>query len=334
MDRKRLLAAMILMICTPCLAQTERDAANKGLDDLKHGRPANLQPQEFKNKSDAATAIARRIPEFRGNLTIHQAGLVTRSYDLECRAMYEAKKLRSSNGELMGVYVELLSRDDICTGVLKGLLAKALREFYTPKELDRHAATIREALNLGKERGGLMNPDVLLLYGLLPSNRSEDVLAFVRALPPVERIPALASYCSSVDSVLARHGDKKAEERLLAEIAGLHETCGSLNESIKNSLSYADTARIREYVSRGLRSEKIIPCVGGGTVLERSICAATLVRMMRDDETFPVKEWGKGLDYSDTDLDAIEKWCAEHWGSAFPKGSRKALRSEWRLFHE
>jgi hypothetical protein len=282
---------------------------SEALAKLKKGDESGLDVSAFADSKEAPELFAQHVPDFRKDDV--RAKLVSFAVAVEKGILLEAGRPheRSENKYLLSglVGITLLESSDR----VRKEAAKGLLQLFSPALLDKEAESIQKAAGRHSEW------QVLLLWAVLPSTPSKDVLKRMRA---VKRPPKLLAR-HGIDSILARHGDGAAEKRLLSTLEALSKSSGAEILSIVEALSYATTEKVKVALARQLRSEVMLRMAGGIDVPKRSVAACSLVQMMRDDEKFPVR--GGRYSYKDADLDKIEKWCRKHLGVEFPEGLRK-----------
>jgi len=91
-----------------------------------------------------------------------------------------------------------------------------------------------------------------------------------------------------------------------------------------DAASLVESISMKKLLAAQLRDTSLVKTMSGAKIPRRSIFAEALARMMRDDQSFPVKK-RNGREYSEADLDRIEQWARERLGVEFPKMPRKAI---------
>lgn len=258
-----------------------------------------------------------------------QVDLVQRSRLLAAHNLMVARggATRCSDTLLLKEYLRILEETS-CSLIIREA-AGAIRDLFSPAQLDSYSAALLRTLRKAQATDESAFASVLLLVCELPSTRSTDALSWARSMRLRDRIPSMASINRARDCVLARHGDKEAEKRVIEEVSGL-TVCGS-TQQYADMLAYVDGEHVRGLVALGLRSEDIINMTGGGTSLKRDLYANALVQLMRDEATFPVRAPRNGVSYQDDELDAMEQWCSVRLGLTFPKSARSRLTPQPRI---
>jgi hypothetical protein len=251
--------------------------------------------------------FARAIPSFESDED--RAKLVRFAVSLEREPLSAELSPKSENKELAGLLVAIAESDPSARPARDA--AEDLLKYFSPEALEPHADAIRAAAIKWQRR------EWILLYGVLPSNQAEDVVAFIKGL---HRVPEQDS--DAVDCVLARYGDTAAETRLVDAADALKG--GAKIDRVFDALAYVPSQRMKLFLAEHLRSEEVLDC-GGSTFPKRNAYAYALVHMMRDDATFRVKTGG--YSYTDAELDEIEAWCTKNLGVEFPDEPRKKIPS-------
>ena len=280
---------------------------DEALERLRSGDRTLLKTRLYAQPHEAALVFARAIPSFEDDED--RARLVRFAVSLEREPLGEELSPKSENKELAGLLVAIAESDSSARPAREA--AHNLLKYFSPEALEPYAAAVRAAAIKWQRR------EWILLYGVLPSNKAEQVVQFIEGL---NRIPEQDA--DAVDCVLARYGDAAAESRLMDAADALEE--GVKIDRVFDALAYAPSQRMKRFVAEHLRTEEVLDC-GGATLPKRNAYACALVQMMRDDETFPVKTGG--YSYTDAELDQIEAWCTKNLGVEFPDEPRKAIPS-------
>lgn len=303
-----LVVVVLLVLQITAEANEMEKQVENALAKYQQGDTNGFCCKDYKEPGKAALAFAKQISSIPNADT--RDSLIGFVISLELNNV-GTKYLgpRSENSELVGILVNIVESDTSWN--VRETVARNLREWFLPKVLDEYASNIKNAAMKWKQRA------ILLLYGVLPSNRSEDVLTFIRG---IKDMPEDEGYI--LDWLLARYGDRDAEKRLLA-------TAESSTEWVKvvrafDALAYVASPEVKKVLAKGLRSEIVIKHPGGSTIPKRDYYAKALVIMMRDDNEFPVKTTEQFF-YSDEQLDQIEKWCTHYLGIQFPEKHRKKI---------
>ena len=192
--------------------------------------------------------------------------------------------------------------------------------FFPAREVDRYANTIRAGVFRAKEQRILHYGD-FLLFAYLPSTTPEQAMNLLKGFQPSSRVQEYA-----VDALLARFGDKTAFDRLIeaAHKLGTEQHRDGVDHLMfGDCLAAVSTKEMKEFLAQGLRSEEVIRRGGGIIWPKRFIYARALAWMMMDDPSFKVTfRWG---DFSDKELDEMERWCTTHLGVEYPTTPRKPL---------
>jgi hypothetical protein len=281
--------------------------AEEALERLRSGDRSVLKTRLYAEPHDAALVFARAIPSFEDDED--RARLVRFAVSLEREPLGEELSPKSENRELAGLLVAIAESDSSARPAREA--AHSLLKYFSPEALEPCAAAVRAAATKWQRR------EWILLYGVLPSNKAEQVVPFIEGL---NRIPEQDA--DAVDCVLARCGDAAAESRLMDAADALEE--GVKIDRVFDALAYVPSQRMKRFVAEHLRTEEVLD-YGGATLPKRNAYACALVQMMRDDETFPVKTGG--YSYTDAELDQIEAWCTKNLGVEFPDGPRKEIPS-------
>ena len=187
--------------------------------------------------------------------------------------------------------------------------ANALRGLFAPADLDSFAAQLAEAARRWKQ------PEIVILYGLLPSSDGAAVQVMAQELSGTSR-----RVSSLLRGVLARHGDKAAQQELLGQLRHADTQDGNDMRTLAEALGFIRTKEVQTALAGGLRLPDRIDHPGGGVTGRRDWYALALVEMMLDDPVFPVKK--RIPEYSDEQLDQIESWCVKNLSVRFPDGPR------------
>jgi len=195
---------------------------------------------------------------------------------------------------------------------VRSAAAKGLLEIGLPKIVDRHNASVRRAVERHKDI------DTLLLYASLPSCNKQSLVRIARKVKPDSK---RSGY--KLNSILARCGDNSAIELLLAEASELSEINNIYLYELVDALSFVPEDRVQKYLAVELRSELYVSLPGGGKIPKRNCFALALVKMNRDNDSFPVKD--EDYIFNADDLDKIEQWCIDELGINIPLEPRKEL---------
>jgi hypothetical protein len=291
-----------------CGASGEEALVDTIVQQVKAGGKAEFSLASFKNPHEAAVGFAERL----GLVTASDHRLVIIGYvvALEKQALLEAPRSTSDSAAVLACLTKAM-RDDRSESV-RALAAKALREFYPPAVLDVLATEIKGALRTWRE------DEILLLYGVLPSARQEELQEVV-GLP--ERPPRISQ--TALDGALARVGDLEAQERLVLRARSVEDVGLADLEKVFGSLAYVGSSAVKQECARGLRSENVLKLPGGGTMPKRNLYAYGLVLACKGEPSFPMKT--AKLLWSDREFDSLETWCTKQLGIGFPGTPRKSL---------
>lgn len=220
----------------------------------------------------------------------------------------------SEKEEIVSCLIAILKTE--ASSLVARELASALRGWLSPAELEPYARDLLAAALKHKD------VEVAMLYGVLPSLRPEELFEFLK---PFETLQDGRTFSKmQLDAIRARYGDKDAEERLISFARSMSTVSGFQISTTVDVLSYVPNDTMKRFLAGGLRSEVMVSRVGGGAIPHRDVYADALVRMMRFDESFPVKR-RQGVSYVDEELDQLEAWCTEHLNVRYPEEKRKPL---------
>lgn len=221
----------------------------------------------------------------------------------------------SDNEELLSIYIKHLKAGtpDSSAGLLT---------LFTPERLSRYSADIREYY--------LKNPDspnLFTLFGILPSTKLEEIQSHLSkrgwAVPDCHR----EDYWKEMqnDALLARAGDRDAENRIQSYVDELTLTGQVLVDNAVRVLSRVNTLSMKQYLAQKTRSVEQIKLTGGGTTPKRNLCINALI-MMRPGDDFPLqcqKYW-----YTIEELGEIESWAIKALGINYGSEPRIEIRGE------
>jgi hypothetical protein len=208
-------------------------------------------------------------------------------------------KERTGREKTAEALVRVLERDP--SDSVREVAAKGLRDQYNPRSLARYEQRIRSVVDRYPER------EVALLYGELPGIGRKEISSVAARLTTYSGIDELIKL-----ALLARHGDRDAEKTLLAKASGLRETSLTMLDHLVDSLAYVPTTSVKGFLYEGLTSEETVNLAGGGGIPKRNCYARALVRMMRDEPTFPVRT--EEFTYSAAEIERIDEWMSKHAG--------------------
>jgi hypothetical protein len=160
---------------------------------------------------------------------------------------------------------------------------------------------------------------LVLLYGLLPSVGYEEWHELARKSEGTAGVHILL-----FDGIKARKGDDRSRERLQSILEQTAQSSYARLEVMVRALFYADSLKMKVFLGERLRSEVVIDLPGGAALPLRNCCARSLVKMLRWEPAFPIRE--EKWTFSDEELGQLESWCATHLGVRYPTSLRKPLR--------
>jgi hypothetical protein len=286
----------LLVVCLSA-AYAAGDVVRDAVSRMKSGDPSGLATSVFKGDSeaparflDASSEISTERFRFR---------TVVFAVELEKRSRKDGLKERTAREKTAEALVRVLENDP--SESVREVAAKGLRDQYNSITLARYEQRIRSVVERYPER------EIALLYGELPGIGRRDISPVVARLTTNSDIDELIKL-----ALLARHGDRDAEKKLLAKAAGLHETSLTMLEWLVDSLAYVPTISMKGFLCEGLTSEETVELTGGGGIPKRNCFAGALVRMMRDEPSFPVRT--EDLTYSASEIERIDSWMSKHLG--------------------
>lgn len=231
---------------------------------------------------------------------------------------------RSHNYALLEYLVERFSENP-CPA---NSASSALTFLFELEHLDKHGVAIRSGL-LSLKRKNLLYPSDILLYGLLPSTTPKEARAFADGITPTRDSTVAAKGTPlAVDALLARFGDKAALGRLLdvAREFGTEDTRERASDyDLTVCLSSVQSMEMKVFLAQGLRSEEMLVYAGRSCSPKRFLYGNALAKMMTDDPGFKVAAGFR--DFTESELDEMERWCTQNLGVEYPKTPRKRLHS-------
>lgn len=292
------------------IAESSDEKEEEAIRKLRSGDSSGLVTSRYKNSGMSSAIFLKYVPLFEKAKS--RARVVLFAIALQGKAAH-SKANATAPGQSTVLVAERLASivEEDSSERVRAVAAAGLADLFPPELLDRYAETIRRAARRWKQR------EIVLLYGLLPSCRSEEIANIVSGMKARN-----VSQRYQLDGILARYGDEEAQKRLISAATSLLEASDVALERLVNALSYARTKQIKMFLAKGLRSETMIELPGETKVPKRDCFARALVRMMRHDQRFPVRAEDS---YDDAKLDKIEQWCMKHLGVGFPHGPRKKL---------
>jgi len=208
----------------------------------------------------------------------------------------------------------------------RSAVAEKLLLLYKPADLAKYSAQIETVLRSRGASNAEVGSRLLMLYGVLPSTHLSDVVAYVpKTEPPRDADPFM------YDAVLARLGDTVAYRRLTDFAVSLNATGGIELQDLTFALAYVDTREMRVFLAKNLRCEDYIQMAGNGKLPKRWLYAGALIKMMRDEPTFPIRYGVKNLNLvEDAPWDSMEAWCTAHLGVKYPNEPRKQMNIRYQ----
>ena len=276
---------------------------------LNQGDSSLLTEKHYDNPKEATMEFVRNISSVKKSF---DRGRIVRLI-----VALEQKRLdakwgipKSDNAELAEELIKIMENDP--SGNVADRAAQKLMEDFTSEILIPHIDRIKECAKKWR------NSDEFLLYASLPAATLEEIALLAKELKddPKHYI---------IDKALAKHGDKKAEKRLISSTEDSLDE-GQFTRSYFNALSYAASPGILEYLAKGLRSDKSIELPGGAIMPKMIFCADALIEIYKYDERFPFPTIDKIS--SEEDMQLLEKWCTEKIGVTYPDTPRPSVIRE------
>jgi hypothetical protein len=297
------------------LASAATTTVAQVLSVIQKGDKPVLRTDQYTNAAESAVNFLRNSSSIKDEsdrgMIIRFAGELMR-YSLERGGQHDTQNVEAFVSEL----VKVLRSEPI--EIVRYSAAASLRDTVPPRLIESHQTVLRLA---AEERRDIAT---LVTYASLPSCDVVWLAGIVRTITTEK-----GGTNWILESILVRCGDRAATDRLIERASNLDEICGAEYEVLVNAFAFAHSERVQKFLGLGLRSDKVLAEIGGGSIAWRNFCASALVRMHRYDEGFPVKR--EYPLFPDDVLDKLERWCVDTLGIPRPSGVRKTLtpRNVW-----
>ncbi len=299
----------LFLSVSSALASAETTTVAQVLSVIQKGDKPVLRTDQYTNAAESAVNFLKNSSSIKDEsdrgMIISFAGELMR-HSMSRGGQHDEQNVEAFVNEL----VKILRSDPI--EIVRAWAAASLLDTVPPRLIESHQAVLRLA---AEERRDIAT---LVTYASLPSCDAVWLAGIVRTIKTENRATKLR-----LDSILARCGDQAATDRLIEGASNLDEICGSAFYDLVKVLAFVPSERVQKFLGSGLRSDKVLEEIGGGSIAWRDICASALVRMHRFDEGFPVKR--EYYRFPNDVLDKLERWCVDALGIPLPSGVRKTL---------
>lgn len=230
------------------------------------------------------------------------------------RIGYSVTFVRSNNANLLQDMAGALEKET--SWACASLLARDMRDLFEPTLLKKCQTSLIHALHKWEHEP---NAQVLLLAAVVPGFPT-DVIS-----RQAVTIGDDGTYYRC--ALLARTGILTEEQELKDRLLSIREASEAVLDQAVDAASVVESTSMKKFLAAQLRDTSLVSTMSGAKIPRRSLFAEALARMMRDDQSFPVKK-RNGREYSAAELDRIEQWAREQLGVEFPKMPRKAIAGD------